>query len=324
MRVLAGDIGGTKTDLAVVDLGASEARVEFERRYNSRAHSGLGAILEAFLAETGAKAERAAFGVAGPVVEQRCEATNLPWVVDAGHLRDAYGLGPTRLLNDFEAVAYGVPRLGAEDLVTLNRGAPVARAPIAVLGAGTGLGEAFLFWTGEGYRCLPSEGGHTDFAPRNELEIGLLRYLLARHHRVSYERIVSGMGLRNIYAYLRDTGVAAETPEVRAAIERGEDHGALIGAHAIAGTCPLSQATLDLFVSAYGAEAGNLALKAVARGGVYLAGGIAPKILPKLTDGHFRQAYIDKGRLSPLVESIPAYVVINPRVALIGAAIAGL
>jgi glucokinase len=324
MRILAGDIGGTKTILAVVDIDASEARLVIERRYDSRAYPGLGPILEAFFAETGVRAERACFGVAGPVLEDRCEATNLPWVVDAGELAAAYSLGPTHLVNDFEAVAYGVLRMGESDLVALNPGTPVARAPIAVLGAGTGLGEAFLVWTGDGYRVVPSEGGHVDFAPRDELQIGLLRWLMARHARVSYERVLSGIGLPSIYAFLREAGVAPESQAVREALERGEDLGAVVGSHAVAGTDALASATIDLFVSVYGAEAGNLALKVVARGGVYVAGGIAPKILPRMTDGRFRAAYIDKGRLSPLVESIPCYAITNARVGLLGAAVAGL
>lgn len=324
MRVLAGDIGGTKTIVALVEVDHTGPRIALERRYDSQAFAGLAPIVEAFLSETGVRAERASFGVAGPVVEDRCVATNLPWVVDARQLERTLGLGPTRLLNDFEAVAYGVLHVQEKDLVVLNPGTRVPRAPIAVLGAGTGLGEAFLIWAGDGYQVVPSEGGHVDFAPRDELQIGLLRYLLARHARVSYERVVSGIGLRNIYAYLRDTGVAPESPAVRDAIARGEDLGKVVGTHAVAGTDALSSATIDLFVSVYGAEAGNMALKVVARGGVFVAGGIATKILPRMTDGRFRAAYVDKGRLSSLVESIPAYVITDPRVGLIGAAMAAL
>jgi glucokinase len=329
MRVLAGDIGGTKTVLALFDVGDAVVTPVVERRYVSGDHAGLGEIVRAFLADVGDRGERACFAIAGPVVDQRTEATNLPWVIDGRDLARDLALGPTVLINDFVAVAYGVLRLRDDDVVVLNAGARDPTAPIAVLGAGTGLGEAFLHFTPGAaggaagrYHVIPSEGGHVDFAPRSELEIGLLRWLLARHHRVSYERVVSGLGLRNIYGYLRETGAAPESPDVRAALDRGEDLGAVVGQHALAGTCALCRATIELFVSAYGAEAGNLALKVVARGGVFVAGGIAPKLRPMMADGTFRRAYLDKGRLSDLIETIPAYLVTHPNVGLLGAAVA--
>lgn len=322
MRVLAGDIGGTKTLLALVDVDDCSATVVLERRYESASFADLDAIVAAFIDETGERGERACFAIAGPVFDNRSEATNLPWVVDARALRAARGLGPTRLINDFVAVAYGVLRLDERDLVTINPGARDPRGPIAVLGAGTGLGEAILVSVHGRYEVIPSEGGHADFAPRNEQEIGLLRWLLERHEHVSWERVVSGLGLRNIYAYLAETGAAPESEEVRAALARGEDLGALVGMHAVSGSDRLSAATVDLFVGAYGAEAGNLALKVVATGGVFVAGGIAPKILPCMTDGRFRQAFVSKGRLSNLVARIPVFVVTRTDVGLIGAAVA--
>jgi glucokinase len=324
VRILVGDIGGTKTGLAIAAIDHETVALEHEQRYPSREYAGLGAIVQRFLAETGARGERACFGVAGPVIDNRCEATNLPWVIDGDELSRALQLGPTRLVNDFVAGAYGVLRIGLTDRVQICPGEPTFKAPIAVLGAGTGLGQAYLVWTGDCYEVLPSEGGHADFAPRDERQIGLLRYLLTRHKRVSYERVISGIGLPEIYAYLRDAGVAPESPEVRAQLASGEDAGAVIGPRAVSDSDALCRATMDLFVSAYGAEAGNMALRGVTRGGVYLIGGIAPKILPRMTDGLFRQAFLDKGRLSDLVERIPAYVVTHPRVSLLGAAHAGL
>ena len=325
MRVLAGDIGGTKTLLAIVDVDDVSARIHAEHRYDSHAYPGLAPMIREFLAQNpGIRCERAGFGIAGPVIDNRSEATNLPWIIDGGSLMTDLSLGPTRLVNDFVAVAYGISRLGDADLAVVNPGIRDPYGPIAIVGAGTGLGEGFMVWTGDRYAVVPSEGGHCDYAPRNELEIGLLRYLLREYAHVSMERVVSGLGLRNIYAYLREAGVAPESAAIRAAVEAGEDLGALIGTHALAGTDALCTATLALFVSAYGAEAGNVALKVVARGGVFIAGGIATKILPALTNGAFRAAYVDKGRLSNLVSSIPAFVITHPRVGLIGAAVAAL
>lgn len=323
MRILVGDIGGTKTVLAHAEAGASGATLGRTTRFDSGAYASLLPMVQEFLAGGAEGFDAACFGVAGPLVEQRCEATNLPWVLDARELSAALGGRPVVLLNDFVTVARAVPLLGASELVELCPGERAPRGPIAVLGAGTGLGEAFLVWGGDRYVVVPSEGGHGDFAPQNELQLGLLRWLLARHEHVSYERVVSGLGLRNVYAYLREAGVAPESPAVREALARGEDLGAVVGTHGVARTDPLCEATLDLFVDAYGAEAGNLALRVLARGGVFLAGGIAGKLLPRLRDGRFRAAYGAKGRLSSVVASIPVYAIAQPQLALLGAAAAG-
>jgi glucokinase len=324
VKVLAGDIGGTKTSLAIVDVGTDSVAVELNERYDSRKYAGLAPIIHAFVEKTSAKFERASFGIAGPVIDNRCEATNLPWVVDGNDVARELNIGSALLVNDFVAAAYGVLRMTDADLVMINPGERIPRAPIAVLGAGTGLGEAILVHTGQHYEVVSSEGGHADFAPRDEVQDGLLRFLRKRHGRVSYERVVSGkLGIPSIYEYLRDSGIARESDAMREALARGEDLGALVGTHALAGTDALSQATVELFVSAYGAEAGNLALKVIARAGVFVCGGIAPKILPRMTDGVFRRAFVDKGRLSHLVEGIPVHVVTHPHVGLVGAAVAG-
>ncbi|MEI8259725.1 MAG: glucokinase, partial [Deltaproteobacteria bacterium] len=309
--------------LALMEIDADRAVVVQERRYESRQFEDFGAVVARFVAETGAVFERAGFGIAGPVIDGVCKATNLPWVIDARGLSRQLGV-PAAIVNDFVAVARGVGRLSPADLVCINPGERVATAPIAILGAGTGLGEAFLVWNGASHDVVSSEGGHADFAPRDERQIGLLRRLLARYGHASYERVVSGMGLVEIYECLREAGVAPEGEAVRAALDRGEDLGAVVGAHALAGDDALSEATIDLFVDVYGAEAGNVALKVVARGGVYLAGGIAPKILSRLTDGRFRAAFVDKGRFRALMETIPVWVVTHPEVGLVGAASAAV
>ncbi len=306
-----------------MEIDAERAVISHERRYESARFAGFGDVVDRFVAETGATFERAGFGIAGPVIDGACKATNLPWTIDARGLSSKLGV-PAVVVNDFVAVALGVGRLSPADLASINPGERVATAPVAILGAGTGLGEAFLVWNGARYDVVSSEGGHADFAPRDERQIGLLRRLMARYGHVSYERVVSGMGLVEIYEYLRDGCAMPEGRDVRAAIDRGEDLGAVVGAHALAGDDALSEATIDLFVDAYGAEAGNVALKVVARGGVYLAGGIAPKILAKLTDGKFRGAFIDKGRFRGLMETIPVWVVTHPEVGLLGAAAAAV
>lgn len=321
MRVLAGDIGGTKSLLALLEIDSKRSTVLHKCRYESAGFGGLGEIVDQFVADTHAVFERAGFGFAGPVIHGACRATNLPWGVDTTSLSKQLAV-PTVLVNDFVAVALGVGRLSVDDLVCLNRVESAATAPIAVVGAGTGLGEAFLFWTGVRYAVVSSEGGHADFAPRDERQLGLLRRLLAKYGHASYERVVSGIGLREIYEYLRDASVALESPAVRDALARGEDLGAVVGEHALVRDDALCDATMELFVDAYGAEAGNAALKVVARGGVYIAGGIAPKILARLTDGRFRAAFVDKGRFRAMMESLPLWVVTDPDVGLVGAAVA--
>jgi glucokinase len=320
--LLAGDIGATKTNLALFaakDGLAPKTRATFQ----SGEYPSLKAVVAEFLADTGAAIERAVFGVAGPVIKGHSDATNLPWVIDEGELLQAFGLESARLLNDLEATAYGVPHLQADDLYTLNDAAPRSGTK-AVIAPGTGLGEAVLFYQGEHYHVIPSEGGHTDFGPTNLFEIEMLRYLMGKFGHVSYERIASGKGLPNIYTYLRDNRFADERPEVAAAIRQGNDPTPVIVKAAMDGTCELSIGTLNAFVSILGAEAGNLALKVMATGGIYLGGGIPPKILSKLKDGTFMAAFVNKGRFAEMLARIPVYVILNEQTALLGAAAYGL
>lgn len=318
MLILAGDIGGTTTRLAFFRDAADGLEVVAQARYPSREHGSLAAIVQLFVAEHGLAPERACFGIAGPVREGRVLTPNLPWLVDAGELAGLLGLARVPLINDLEANAYGIPLLGDADFVVLNPGRPDPTGPIAVISAGTGLGEAMAVWDGTAHRPLPTEGGHADFAPRNELETELLLYLRAEHGRVSYERVLSGPGLRNIYRFLRDSRHLAESPAVVAEMNQG-DAPAAIARAALAGNCPLCAQALDLFVSLYGAEAGNIALRTLATGGVYVGGGIAPKIIDRLKGPAFMLAFTAKGRLSPLLETIPVRVILNDRTALLGA-----
>ena len=320
--ILAGDIGGTKTIVALFEDAGGGLRVLREETFPSRSHEGLGQILEAFRAREPLPPLRGAcFGVAGPVFDGRCEATNLPWVIDAKALRGTLGLERVAVINDLVATAYGILDLKPDEVVVLNEGRPHPEGNKALIAAGTGLGEAILFWDGTRtrYRPVASEGGHADFAPRNVLEIELLRYLLKKHHRVSYERVLSGPGILNIYSFLKEAGHGEEAVWLRERFH-GQDPSVVITDAAMRGESDLCVKTLGLFVSLYGAEAGNLALKALATGGVYVGGGIAPKILDRLMDGTFMTAFTDKGRLSPLVSDMTVRVVLNPQTALRGAA----
>lgn len=318
MLILAGDIGGTTTRLAYFRDAGNRLETVAAKHYASREHGSLATIVQAFVAEHDLAPERACLGIAGPVREGRVLTPNLPWVVDAGELAGLLGLARVALINDLEANAYGIPLLVEEDFAILNPGRPDPAGPMAVISAGTGLGESLAVWDGTSHRPLPTEGGHADFAPRNELETELLLYLRAEFGRVSYERVLSGPGLRNIYRFLRDSRHLAESPEVSAVINQGNAPAAIARA-ALAGNCPLCEQALDLFVSLYGAEAGNLALRTLATGGVYIGGGIAPKIIDRLKSPAFLLAFTAKGRLSPLLEKIPVRVILNDRTALFGA-----
>jgi glucokinase len=260
--------------------------------------------------------------VAGPVIEGKSKTTNLPWELDERRLAEALRVPRVKLLNDLEAAAYGMLQLDPTDLCVMQPGSP-RRGNIAVIAAGTGLGEAILYWDGARYHPIATEGGHADFAPRNDLEIDLLRYLQREYGRVSYERVLSGPGLFNIYRFLRDSGIAPEPKWLRTRVAEN-DPGAMISEIGLTGDDPLCTKALDLFCSIYGAEAGNLVLKALAIGGVYVGGGIAPKLLSKLQDGTFTNAFSDKGRFAELLQSIEVKVSLNLRTPLIGAAHYGL
>lgn len=317
--ILAGDIGGTNTRLALLEAVGGGLRVRSEMTFPSREQTSLEAALGEFLSARHAVLTAATFGIAGPVRGGRCEATNLPWVVDAKSLAKRLRLRRVGLINDLVANAHGIPALRGRDFVTLNPGVRGATGNRAIISAGTGLGEAGMFWDGKAHRPFASEGGHADFAPRNHLEMGLLEHLMERHGRVSYERVVSGPGLVSAYHFLRDTGKAREPSWLAGQLRQG-DPAAVITRNALEGKSPPCAQALDLFVSVYGAEAGNLALKVMATGGFYLGGGIAPKIVAKLKEPAFMNAFTAKGRLRPLLQDIPVRVIMNPKTALIGAA----
>ncbi len=321
---LTGDIGGTKTRLALVKVNGNHVEILRELGYASQRHDAFATLLDDFLS-SGDIVDDAAFGIAGPVQDGVVQTTNLPWRIDAAALCQRFGFLRCHLLNDLEATAYGLPALGDADFLTLQAGTPDARGNAAVIAAGTGLGEAGLYWDGLSHRPFATEGGHATFSPRNALEFSLLNYLQQRHHQqsrghVSWERVVSGMGLLDLYAFLLDYRQAS-TPAWLADAMRGADTAAAISAAALAGSDALCEETMQLFVSLYGAEAGNLALKVMSRGGLYIGGGIAPKILPLLQTGAFLDAFLDKGRRRPLLEAMPVKVILNDRAALYGPAL---
>jgi glucokinase len=323
--LLAADIGGTKTELAVFSLAGGPRQPLRCAEYPSGEYPSLEAVVREFLRDGDLRIDRASFAVAGPVIAGQAKITNLPWVVDLARLQAALNLQAVTLINDLQAIALAVPILEPEEVAVLNEGQAEAGGPIAVIAPGTGLGEAFLTWTGTRYQAHASEGGHADFAPGPAVEIGLLQYLQQRFAHVSIERVCSGRGLPNIYDYLRDSGYAPETPDVARALAAAEDRAPLIVQHALQADapCPLCRATLDLFIAIFGAEAGNLALKVLSTGGVYLAGGIPPRILSTLQNGRFVQAFLRKGRLSDLLSHMPIRVILS-RAALLGAANYGL
>jgi glucokinase len=317
--ILAGDIGGTNARLAFFDVLNGHFRLVSSSVFPSREYAGLDQIVSKFVETSKLHPDAACFGVPGPVRNGRVETSNLPWVIESARLADELNLKTTVLLNDLEANAWGIATLDAEDVVSLNqvKGNPVGNQ--AVISAGTGLGEAGMYWDGSQYRIFATEGGHTDFAPRNELEIELFRYLSGRYGHVSYERIVSGPGLVNVFHFLRDSGRGTEPPWLTDAMAH-TDPAAAISRAALDGACALCEQALDLFVSVFAAEAGNLALKIMATGGVYLGGGIAPKMLTKLSGPLFMHAFVGKGRMQPLLESVPVKVITNDKTALMGAA----
>jgi glucokinase len=337
MIVLAGDIGGTNARLALYRAeptrdGAHPTLTSIvERTYPSKTQPSLDDLAESFLreakAEIGAGVERACFGIAGPIENNLCHATNLPWIVDGRALAARLGIGRVTLMNDFSAAALSVTAVGPDHLVPLGGGPPAQRGPIAVLGAGTGLGEAFLLWSAADsrYQVVSSEGGHADFAPRTPLEAGLLQFLSHKYGRVSCERVLSGNGLCDIFSFLSQEPscqplIRPETTARLAAPGSGQAPAAVITQQGLAGTDPICEMSLALFTSVLGAVAGNLGLAVLATGGVFVAGGIAPRILGYLQKGGFREAFERKGRLHTLVERLPAFVVTHPQPGLLGAA----
>ena len=317
--ILAGDIGGTKTNLALYSLENDKLVPSVKKSFPSKDYSSLESVLREFLDGSTAPIAAACFGVAGPVIGGTSKTPNLPWFLDSRDLARCLGLDSVTLINDLEATGYGVGTLDAGDFLTLNAGITELRANIGLIAAGTGLGQAMLYWDGSGYHVLASEAGHADYAPRTPLEIELLSYLIPRFGRVSYERVISGPGLFNIYTFLRDAKNFSEPEWLKERLE-SEDPSAVISAAGLANEAEICAKALDLFVAAYGAEAGNLALRAKALGGIYVGGGIAPKILPKLVDGDFLRAFTDKGRYSEFVSRVPVHVILDEEAALRGAA----
>jgi glucokinase len=322
--ILAGDVGGTKTDLAVFPDAEGRPAPVAEATFASRDHASLQDAVRAFLARCGLRVDSALFGVAGPVAGGKARITNLPWVLDEAELSAALGLERVRLVNDLQAVAAGVPLLEDAELCTLNRGVVDRHGAVAVIAPGTGLGEAFLIWDGSRHRAFPSQGGHADFAPADARQAELLAYLRARHGHVSCERVCSGMGLPNIIAFLRERGGGggAEQAGGDPPGAGGDPTPAIIAAALdLARPDARCRAALDIFAAVLGAEAGNLALKVMASGGVYLGGGIPPRILPVLQAGGFLAAFRGKGRMADLMAGIPVHVILNPKTALLGAAV---
>lgn len=323
--LLAGDVGGTKTALAVYSAERGPRASLLEAEYPSGKYASLETVVREFLGTTKLTVDRACFAVAGPVLAGSSQVTNLPWLLQETKLQTALGLDSVHLVNDLEAIADAMTILGPQDLHSLNAGEPAPGGARAVIAPGTGLGEAFLVWDGTRFRAFPSEGGHADFAPTTVQQAGLLTHLLRQYDHVSVERVCSGPGVLRIYQYLRDSGQAAESAELaRALAADPENQPPLIGQAALrADPDPLARAAVEMLVSILGAEAGNLALKVLSTGGVYLAGGIPGRILPMLEDGRFMRAFRSKGRLHDLLSRIPVYVV-ELRAALLGAAHRGL
>ncbi len=317
--ILAGDIGGTKTVLALFDGRAGQPQMLQSRRFVSSEYDCLEDVLHHFPEIRRQPVDRVCLGVAGPVTRGRCRTTNLPWVIDAREIAAFLGAPSVALINDIEAIVYGVGLLGNDDFRAISRGHGDGAGSAAVIAAGTGLGEAVACWDGTRHIPAPGEGGHADFAPRNDLEIELLHHLLGKYPRVSWERVLSGPGLYNIYRFLRDTGRGGEPRWLARQLAQG-DPAVAISRSALKDEDPLCAAALKLFVSLYGAEAGNLALKISAKGGVYIGGGIAPRIVDSLCDGTFMEAFRDKGRMRPLMETIPVSVILNRDCGLLGAA----
>ena len=324
--ILAGDVGGTKTLLCLYQLSDPDSpnptlREIHKAIYPSAAHEHFTDLVSEFLSNApGDKAQRACFGIAGPIHDQRCEATNLPWIIDAAELARDLDLERVRLLNDLEAAAYGLLSLPDEQFIELNPGARPQPGHRAVIAAGTGLGEAILAHNAGDYIVMPTEGGHCDFGPNNEQEDDLLLFLRQRFKgHVSIERILAGDGFGNLYDFLVDSGFARPDPAIENEMHGG-DRNAVISRHGLAGNDPLCREAMRLFVRIYGSEAGNLALKCLPRGGIYVGGGIGPKIRSALTSPEFMQGFLDKGRMARAIEHIPLRLSLNPEAPLLGAA----
>lgn len=317
--LLAADIGGTKTYLALFSLSHGTLEEVREGAYLNSRHKGPEEVLRDFLRVGEAAAvEAAVFGIACPVVGNRCSLTNLNWTIDADELKAAFGFRELALINDLQAIGWGVALLGASDFFVLQQGA-AREGNAALIAAGTGLGESILFWDGSVHLPSPSEGGHADFGPRDRTEIELLEFLKERHGHVSYERIVSGMGLENIYEFVRSRSKEKEPERIKERFA-SDSVAAVVADEGMRESDRNCAEALRIFVSVYGAEAGNLALKALATDGVYIGGGIAPKVLPALSSGGFLEAFREKGRFTDFMKGLPVRVILNDRAGILGAA----
>jgi len=318
--ILAGDIGGTKANLAFFESTADRIHPLIEMTLPSGDYATLHELIDEFLSKTNLKADVTCLSIAGPIVHGHCKATNLPWTIDTAVLARNLGLEHITLINDLEANAYGIYLLHESDFVVINHGDKKAYGNAAVISAGTGLGEAGIYWDGTKMRPFACEGGHCDFAPANDVQLELLKFLMKKESgHVSYERLVSGMGIVNIYKYLLSTG-KYEEPEWLVDQIHSPDAPAAISGAALTNKSDICVDALDIFIDIFGAETGNLALKMMATGGVFIGGGIAPKMINKLSEPRFMHSFLDKGRLRPVLEVMPIRVIMNEKAALMGAA----
>jgi len=325
VTILAGDIGGTKTLLSLAEVSSDGFNTLFEKRFVSADYPQFEPMVESFLNEAknhGKAPTAACFGVAGAVSGRTAKTTNLPWLMDADKLENQFNIAKVRLINDFQSIGYAIEALKDEDIVSLQTGTEVIGGTRVIIGAGTGLGMGLLAWQGEHYEVVASEGGHASFSPTNDLQIELLKYLQNKFGYATWERAVSGRGLVNVFNFLLETNKGQESAALNSA-RQNEDPAAAISRFALSGEDELAKQAMDLFVQLYGSQAGNLALTGLATGGVYVAGGVAPKILDKLKDGSFMQAFTDKEeRMQGLLKAMPVHVVVNQHVGLLGSLVA--
>lgn len=322
MQLIVGDVGATNARLALAETDGRQVELTHAAVYPSQAYADFAPLLATFRAELPTEVSQAVIGIAGPVIDNACEATNLPWSLDGAGLAQAARLDHVELLNDLEAAAWGIEALTEVDLIELHPGAPRPRGNQSVIAAGTGLGQAGRVWCGERYRPFASEGAHGDFAPTHALGYSLHQWLQAKYGRVSWERVVSGQGLVDLHAFLRDAGGRRAPDWLTQAMEESSAASAIANAALMRRDGVCAEA-LDLFIHYYGAEAGNHALKLMATGGVYLAGGIAPKVSSRFAEAGFLEAFFDKGRMRPLLERMPVRLIVNDRLAQLGAALCG-
>jgi len=318
--ILAGEIGGTRTRLAAFDKDGSKLQLVVEKSYPSQEHNNLSEVVSGFVKTEGIAVHTACFGVAGPVQRGRSKISNLPWIIDSRDLAKLLKLDTVGMINDLEAYAYGIDGLDSKDFVTLNQGSEDAEGNRAVISARTGLGVAGLYWDGYRHHPFGCEGGHSDFAPRNELEREMLTYLQKKYDHISYERILSGPGIKNIYDFLRDSKRAEEPAWLKDQMAAAADPPALISQLAAQGKAPICDQTMSVFVSIYGAETGNVALNFMSTGGIFVGGSVAAKNVAKMKDPVFMQSFLGKGRMESLLKEMPVTIVLNDNSGLIGAA----